>query len=184
MIKNLSALLIGLIFIFAGMGLLLNRLEIIDFGWSQIYPILFLLLSLVSFISSIKGQRNSAFWAGIFLVLGLFFLLRNFDIIPYFWFDEFWPIFLIALGVGFIFLYIFKPSDWGVLIPGFILTLLGVLFIFETMDILHDVFDLVLTYWPLILVIIGGILIAGSIRKRDIGVEERSDTEVQEEGDS
>jgi len=176
--KNYSSLIIGLVFILIGAGLLLDRLDTFRFGWTQIYPIIFLLISISSFLAAAARQKNSAFWGGIFAVLGLFFVLRNFDVIPYYWFPEYWPIFLIALGFGFIILYIFEPRDWGVLIPGVIFLALGVLFILGTMDLLENVFenfaDIMFTYWPLVLVLVGLLLILNSVRHKEVSENDKS----------
>ncbi|MBN1464788.1 hypothetical protein JXA02_03435 [candidate division KSB1 bacterium] len=169
--KNHSSLLIGLIFILAGVGLLLDKMRLFDFGWQETYPVIFLLLAVISFISAFSGKKNSAFWGGVFGVLGVFYLLRNFDLIPFYLVHELWPIFLLALGLGFIALFIFNPREWGVLVPGFILTGLGVIFILESLDLIHDLFanivDAIWTYWPLILVLIGIGLILGSYKRKE-----------------
>lgn len=179
--RNNSSIIIGLIFILIGVGLLVDKMDLFDFGWQQIYPVIFILISVISFINVFAGQKNSAFWGGVFGVLGAFFFLRNFDLIPFFWFYEYWPIFLIALGVGFIVLYIFNPRDWGVLIPGTILTGLGLLFIFESMDLIEDVlevaWEIVWTYWPLALVLLGVGLILSSLKRKESG----DSTENQQE---
>ncbi len=176
--KNYSSLILGLVFILFGLGLLLDRLDMFAFGWTQIYPVIFLLIAISSFLSAAAGQKNAAFWAGIFAILGLFFTLRNFGVIPYYWFVEYWPIFLIALGFGFIFLYIFYPRDWGVLIPGAIFLGLGTLFILGTMDLLEDVFEniveITFTYWPLVLVLIGLLLLLNSIRHKELRENDKS----------
>ncbi|MBN1479411.1 hypothetical protein EH223_16460 [candidate division KSB1 bacterium] len=169
--KNYSSLTIGLIFILVGVGLLMDKMNLFAFGWKEIYPVIFILISVVSFINAFAGQKNSSFWGGVFGVLGAFFFLRNYDFVPNYWFEEFWPIFLIALGVGFIVLYIFNPRDWGVLIPGAILTGLGLVFIFESMDLIDNffeiAFDAVFTYWPLVLILFGVALILGSLRHKE-----------------
>jgi len=171
--KSYSSLLVGLIFILVGVGLLMDRMVLFSFGWREIYPIIFILIAAISFINALAGQRNSAFWGGLFGVLGAFFFCRNYDLIPFYWFDEFWPIFLIALGFGFIVLFIFNPKDWGVLIPGFILTGMGLIFVFESMrlidDVFETVFDIVWTYWPLVFVLLGVGLILGSLKHKDSG---------------
>ncbi|MBN1561007.1 hypothetical protein JW998_12210 [candidate division KSB1 bacterium] len=169
--KNYSSLTIGLIFILAGAGLLLDRMRLFDFGWKEIYPVIFLLIAVFSFINAFSGQRNSAFWGGAFGALGVFFFLRNFELIPFYWFNEFWPLFLLAPGVGFITLFIFNPRDWGVLIPGVILGGLGLLFILDSLDLIQDlfsiVFDAIWTYWPLVLVLIGIGLILSSCKRKE-----------------
>jgi len=182
--KNSSSLIIGLIFILVGAGLLMDKMHLFNFGWPEIYPVIFILIAAVSLINAIAGHKSSAFWGGLFGVLGVFFALRNYDLIPFYWFDEFWPIFLIALGVGFIVLYIFNPRDWGVLIPGVILTGLGLIFIFEAMNLIDDLFEIILdavwTYWPLALVLLGIALILGSLKRK----EHRDKDNAIREGDS
>ena len=182
--KNNSSLVIGSIFVLIGAGLLLDRLDIFMFGWTQIYPVIFLLVAAISFFNAVSGQKNSAFWGGIFAVLGAFFFLRNFDIIDFFWFSEFWPIFLIALGVGFLFLYIFNPKDWGALIPACILLFLGSLFALDSMDLIEDAFEIVFetlsVYWPLALVAIGLSLILNSLRTTKKSDNDKPIEELQE----
>ncbi len=176
--KNYSSLIFGLVFILVGAGLLLDRLDVFFFGWAQTYPLIFLVIAAASFLSAATGDKSSAFWAGIFTVLGLFFGLRNFDIIPFYWFFEYWPIFLIALGFGFIFLYIFNPRDWGVLVPGIIFLGLGTMFFLGTVDIFEDVFEtfveLFFTYWPLVLVLVGLLLILNSIKHKETSENDQS----------
>ncbi len=51
-----------------------------------------------------KKSSNAGLIAGIVLVLmGSFFLLDQFDVIPYISFNKFWPIILIVVGVGILF---------------------------------------------------------------------------------
>jgi len=180
-----SSLIIGGIFILVGAGLLLDRLGLFMFGWTQIYPVIFLLIAAASFVNAAAGQKNSAFWGGLFAVLGVFFLLRNFALLPFFWFTDFWPIFLIALGVGFLFLYIFDPRDWAALIPAFILLFLGSLFGLDSLDIIDDafefIFDLVSIYWPLLLVLFGISLILNSLRTTKKSDSDNEVEEMQEE---
>ena len=182
--RNYSSLVVGLIFILIGAGLLLDRLHLFMFGWVQIYPIIFLIIAAVSFLNAASGHKNSAFWGGIFAVLGLFFFLRNFDIIPFFWFSEFWPIFLIALGVGFLVLYIFNPRDWGVLIPGFILVSIGGLFALDSMSLIEDAFDFIFevvsVYWPLVFVLFGLGLILNSLRTAKESENDKTISDSQE----
>jgi hypothetical protein len=184
MSKNNSSLVIGSIFILIGAGLLLDRLELFMFGWEQIYPVLFLLISALSFFNAATGQKNSAFWGGIFAVLGVFFFLRNFDFISFFWFSDFWPIILIALGVGFLFLYIFNPRDWGALIPASILLFIGTLFALDSMELIEDAFEIVYdvfsVYWPLVLVLVGASLIINSLRTTKQSDSEKQTEEVVE----
>lgn len=51
-----------------------------------------------------KKNSNAGLIAGIVLVLmGSFFLLDQFDLVPYISFNKFWPMILIVVGVGILF---------------------------------------------------------------------------------
>ncbi len=161
-----SSVTLGIVLVIIGLGLLLNKMHVLEFSWSQIYPLAILAFSAFSFASLARGEKNAAFLATASAVIGLFFLLRNYDIVDYLWFLEVWPMILISLGLGFIVLYVYKPYDWGILIPGSILTFLGIVFLMENLDIAWTTLRLIKNLWPLILVIIGAGLIANSLMKR------------------
>jgi hypothetical protein len=168
--RVLSSLIIGLILIVIGAGLMANQFLPFEFGWSQIYPLLFLALALSAFIKAFSGQHSSAFGGGFFGALGLFFAARNFGFIDSLWFFEWWPIIFLAMGVGFICSFLFRPTDWGVLVPAFIFTGLGSLFLLNSLGVVEDIFetawDLIDRYWPLALVLIGVAFILISLRPR------------------
>lgn len=168
--RILSSLVIGVIFILVGVGLMADQFLPFEFGWPQIYPLLLLALALSSFIKAFSGQQSSAFGGGFFGALGLFFAARNFGFIDSLWFFEWWPIILLAMGAGFICSFLFRPSDWGVLVPAFIFTALGALFLLDSLGVIADVFetlwDLIDRYWPLALVLMGVGFILNSLKPR------------------
>jgi len=47
----------------------------------------------------IEGENRKPVGAIILITLGIFFLLQNFGLLEWDWFDKFWPIALIGLGV-------------------------------------------------------------------------------------
>jgi hypothetical protein len=155
--KNRRGSLVGgLILILIGGAMLAERLHVWLPAWEDLYPFIFILLGLASaYRIRGRGYRDGVFGAVFFLSLGVFFLLRNFDVIPYF---HSWPIFLIAIGLGLIAPIAFVPKQWGALIPGVALMLFGVALLFEEFDYwrLYDIAK----YWPLILIACGlGILL-------------------------
>ncbi len=163
-----SSIALGIALVVVGLGLILNKMHVLDFSWSQIYPLAMLTFSGFSFASLVRGDKNAAFLGTVLAVLGLFFVFRNYDIVDYLWYFEVWPVLLISLGLGFIALYFFKPYDWGILIPGSVLTFLGAVFLLQNLDIAWSTLRLVKNLWPLILVIIGAGLIANNLlKKRD-----------------
>lgn len=151
-----GSLVWGLIFILIGLAMLANRLHIPLPAWDTVYPFIFILLGLASaYRIRGRGHREGVFGTVFFLSLGAFFVLRNFDLIPYF---HSWPIFPIAVGLGLLAQIIFVPSHWGVVIPGVVLVLFGVAMLFEELDYWY--FYDVAKYWPLILIAFGiGILL-------------------------
>ena len=151
-----GSLLWGLILILIGLGMLANRLHIRLPAWDSVYPFIFILLGLASaYRIRGRGHREGVFGTVFFLSLGTFFVLRNFDLIPYF---HSWPVFPIAVGLGLLAQIIFVPSHWGVVIPGLALVLFGVAMLFEELDYWY--FYDVAKYWPLILIAFGiGVLL-------------------------
>ncbi len=167
------SILPGLILIIIGALLLVNKLVPYAIGWFEIYPLILMAIAILIFISVIGKRDKGAVFFGTFLfLLGLFFSLRNYDIIPYYYMREIWPIILIILGLSFVSVFITKPADWGVLIPGGILLLLGIVFLLRKLDIIYlDIGDIIADYWPVILIIIGGGIIAGALKRQPRGTE-------------
>ena len=168
MIENKRSLIPG--FLFIVVGLLLFARRIFDFSpqWSRAYPVLFVLFALFLFVESFRRKHTGTlFWGAVFFVLGSFFFLRNFEIIPYFHPDEYWPIFLLAMGLGFLALFIFRPREWGVLIPAGLLLFFGIGFAMRTF---HGYFwgwdRFIEDYWPVVLILIGvGVFMSSLLHK-------------------
>jgi len=157
-----GSLIGGLILILIGGAMLAERLNARLPGWEDLYPFIFILLGLAS-AYRIRGfgYRDGVFGAVFFLSLGVFFLLRNFNVIPYF---HSWPMFPIAVGLGLIAPIAFVPKQWGGLIPGVALVLFGVALLFEEFDYwrLYDI----ARYWPLILIAFGVGVLLNARRQR------------------
>ena len=175
MAKSQRSLIPGIILIVIGAFFLLDRLDIFYFRWYSFYPIVLLGVGALFFVSIfVKKEKGAAFPGTILLVLGLFFFLRNYGYfsIDYYFYDieEYWPIFLIACGLGFIVLYFFKPADWGVLVPGGVLTFLGLIFVLRNFRIIgwRDFGD----FWPVILIAVGLSIVINSLRKKPDKVPE------------
>jgi hypothetical protein len=164
--ENKSSVVLGAVLVLIGIGLLLSKMNVIDFSWYEIYPLGLLGLSALSFASLTRGNKNGVFMGTAFAVIGLFFFCRNFGLLDFLWNFKFWPIVLISLGLGFIALFIVKPYDWGVLIPGSILTFLGAIFLLDSMDFAWRQLRLARRMWPLILVLVGVGLIISTLSKR------------------
>ncbi len=164
----------GLILIIIGGLLLVHKLIPYSFGWYEMYPLILIGLGILLFVSILgKRDRGAIFPGTILFLLGLFFLLRNYDIIPYYYIREIWPVFLIILGLAFVAVFFTKPSDWGLLIPAGIFLLLGIVLLLRKLHIIYwDIWDIVSDYWPIILIIIGGGIILGSLKRQHRYIEQ------------
>ena len=157
----------GILLVLVGAVLLLAKLDLVDLYWEDVYPVILLGLGIMFFsFVFIRKDLNASFWGSTFLLLGVFFFLRNYNIIPYFFWDEIWPVIFLAVGIGFFVLYAFKPKDWGVLIPGAVLLFIGLISLANTMEMYWRTRDLIEDFWPLILIIIGGGLVLSALLKK------------------
>lgn len=164
-----GSILPGIFLIVVGIWFLLDRLEVIENYRYRIYSLTIIVLAVFLLIEAFRNSNSSAlFWGVTILVIGGFFSMRNFGIIPHSCFNRFWPIFLIGMGAGFFSLFIFDPRDWGVLIPAFILIFLSIGLSIRSFS--HIRWDFIIEkYWPIPLIVIGmGILLKGIRKTKNI----------------
>jgi len=165
--QSKTSYLPGIFLIILGGILLIHQLDIFYFSWSQIYPVIFLLLGLYLYASLFtRKSAGAVFWGTVFFLLGLFFSLRNYDIIDYYYMYDLWPILLLIFGIAFIALFILKPEDWGVLIPAGILLFFGSVFLLRNLH-LWQAQEIIEQYWPIILILIGLGIISKNIKKKE-----------------
>ncbi|MBN2356914.1 hypothetical protein JXO59_12435 [candidate division KSB1 bacterium] len=164
--KHTSNVVIGAILIVIGLGLILKRMDILSFGWDELYPLVLILLGGMSALSVIKGDKSASFWSAFLLLCGFATFFRNYGIIDAFWTLELWTIVVLAFGISFFVLYFFKPQDWGILVPGAIVTFFGLIFLFDDLNVSWMTLENMRDYWPVILIIIGiGVVISALTRK-------------------
>ncbi len=157
MTKRKNSIVPGIILILIGVYLLAQRLDWPLPDFFEIYPFIFLLLAAAS-ATRLQGwgQREGVFGTVFFAALGVFFILRNYDFIPYIYHP--WPVWLLAAGLGCLSVFIVAPSQWGMLIPASAFLLFGGAFLLREFDIIYNVDR----YWPIILIAIGvGVLLKG-----------------------
>ena len=159
----------GLILIIIGSILLLYKLDIFDFGWYQIYPVVMMGLGILFFTSIAgKNQKGAVFPGTILFLLGLFFFLRNYEIVPYDYVRHVGPVVLIIVGLAFFAVFLTKPSDWGALIPSAVLVVIGSSLLLRKFHVIYwNVWDVITMYWPILLIVIGaGIIFRSFGRQR------------------
>ncbi|MFQ5640281.1 MAG: LiaI-LiaF-like domain-containing protein [bacterium] len=159
----------GVILIVIGLYFLLDQLNLFHFSWREIFPVALLLLGSLFLVSIFtRKDKSAAFPATVLLVLGAFYFLRNFDLLPYDFYlyrmRDYWPVFLIAFGLGFIVLFLLNTHDWGLMIPGGLLLFFGVTFLLDKIGFLY--WDDFVEYWPVILIAIGTGIVVANLRKK------------------
>ncbi len=158
----------GVVLIVVGAYLLLREFGVIHLRWQHVYPVLMLGVGALLIVPVVRNRDSGpAFPATLLIVLGTFFLLRNYDILAFDYYfysaGEYWPIFLIACGAAFVVQFLMRTDDWGPLIPGAILLFLGSAFLLRNFDLYWFDFS---DYWPVILIAIGATLIFSSLKRR------------------
>lgn len=117
-------------------------------------------------------KTSSTITGVIIIIIGVLLLLMNFDLID-FDFDYIWPMFILLPGLIFELSYFSTRKDPGLLVPGGILTTIGLLFYINNlygwhlMDRLWPIFPLAVAIGLFQLYLFGpkdtGVLIASSI---------------------
>ena len=165
MCRRLAARLIfiiGLLLMFLGTVFLFGSLETTSKS-SVLFSFLFVVIGTACAILAIRLNKRSLylFFAAFFLMVGLFLFLAALDIFPI-EFSKAWPALSIFSGIALI------PSGWhrfGALkgqyvVPAIAFVILGiVLLIFSLNLVPFSLFQFVASWWPLLLVLAGLILV-------------------------
>ena len=163
--KQKSSIIPGVLLVIIGLWLFIRQFSFFQFYWDKLYPVFLVLLGLL-LIAEFWWHKQSGivFWGVIAFVVGIFYILRNFELIPYFYADEYWPIFLIAMGIGFVALFLINLKDWGILIPACLFLFFGIGFLFHTLDYSYwGWIEFLNHYWPVVFILIGIVLICNGI---------------------
>ena len=156
-----SDYLIGLALVILGILFLFDNFGFVEFDFSRLWPVVVILVGAGFWLGFYKNREEFGL-----IIPGTILLLYGF----LFWycavFDRWdnighglWPVFILGPGFGFIFIYLFAKRDPGFLIPGLILSGLGLLFLL--------IFNNIFSYWPLFLIAIGVYLVYTYLSSRN-----------------
>lgn len=77
-------------------------------------------------------RRNNMFWGILLIVFGILILINRIYGIHLISINYLWPLFILIPGLSFELGYFSRRRDAGLLVPGGILTTIGLLFLFQT----------------------------------------------------
>jgi hypothetical protein len=129
------------------LGVLFLIANFANYSMESLWPV-FVLGPGVAFIVMFFRDRSiyGVLMPGTILtVLGLLF----FACTAYGWdqMERLWPLFIMAPGLGFVMMYLFGKHERGLLIPAGILTVLGLVFLFNVNESEY--------LWPVVLILVG-----------------------------
>lgn len=163
MAKKRTGSLSGVLLIALGVFLLGRRLHWFHLGWIHIYPLILLFIGVAKIRSySIDKAAGKLVSGAFFLLTGLFFAVRNFEVLPFWSIEQVWPILPLMLGLSFLLAYPFSPSQKEYLPIGGIFLVGGAAGFAYTTGLLN--FPYVRNLWPALLILLGLVLIATSFR--------------------
>ncbi len=151
----------GIFLVLVGAGLLLERLHVFDIGWPRLFWILLGILGFGMVVFGfVREQKGKVFWGTVMFLYGVFWALREADLIGYQG-HIILPVSLVIFGLAFVMRVVYAPRDWSLLIPAALFLGAGFVFIFSELGYIYryDVWYYFRTYWPLALVAFGASLL-------------------------
>lgn len=110
-----GAILIGLVIMFVGLAMLIDRLGISSIHLSgRFWPFVLIAFGCARLLASASadGGRRST-WSGVwFIYLGLWFFINEFHVMG-FWYTSSWPLLVVGVGIGMIWRAIESPGRRG-----------------------------------------------------------------------
>ena len=159
----------GLFFMVLGIAFLLGTMAGIS-RLSVLWSFLFVIIGALLAVFAIKLNKRSAylFFASFFILIGSFLFLSALKIIP-FSLKEGWPLLSVFAGLALL------PAGWRhyrsvsyrYLIPAVAFVVLGCVLLFFSFKVAPFSFKrFIITWWPLVLVITGIVLVLVSLGSR------------------
>jgi hypothetical protein len=158
---------VGVFLIVFGLVLLLAQFKILEIGFWTIVAGAMVAYGAVLVVRSFSHtDRNRVFWGTVLFLAGLYFLLDTLGMIT-----PDGPVFLavlfLILGFAFLMSYVYRFSDWHLLIPAAFFIFLGGAVVAVDLGYWREVdFQYYLSnYWPILLILFGAALVLKSRRK-------------------
>lgn len=164
----------GILLIGLGAMLLLDRLNVIFFGWDRIF---WAFAGIAGAILAVDGfthkRRGRIFWGTLLFFFSVTFSIYVWDLL--WWPEYYWPgSFSLSLGLAFFALMVYEPRNIGLLIPGILFSGFGVVMLMVEFYYLDwwDVRRIISDYWPVAIIAWGiALLLRRGTRQHDAGVK-------------
>ncbi len=149
--------LLGVVLILFGGLLLLNNLGVLYLERGKILWLGGAIVGGIIVIDSfIHKHRDRVFWGSVLFFASVMFSIEKWRVIePY---GSYWiPAMSTAVGLAFLMLFFYEPRDVAILIPAFLFTGFGVVWMLVDLEILDwfDVRHYIRNYWPVALILWG-----------------------------
>lgn len=153
--------LFPVILIAVGTGMLLDRTDVLTFGWWTIFWAVIAVVGLYKMAQAFRfPSRGGMVWGTTLFFVGLYNVLEDFGavILPG---GTLFPALLAVVGLGFLLALARQPKEWHLAVPALVLLGIGTLMILAEMDYIGRwlVTDLVKQWWPAALVLFGAALL-------------------------
>ena len=159
--RDPKTLALGVLLVVAGSVMLLGQLDVLAIRWNSVgwlgAAVFGLFLTVDGFIRKKGGE---VFWGTLLAVFSGYWALARWDVIHHHGFYT-TPVLFLALGLSFVCLFFLRRGEPGFLVPAFLFlgtATVMMLWWWEYVE-WYDVRYALRTYWPVIFVIWGAVLL-------------------------
>jgi uncharacterized membrane protein YgcG len=162
--KRGHSIMPGLILIVLGVLIILHSSGTVRIDWGDFWIYIIILLGLLFWLGFLFDRRNVGLLmpGSVLLTIGLVFLYAaqtDWSVM-----GELWPFFILAPAFGFYAMFLFGERERGLLVPAGILTVIGVIFLLQSLRYS------VRYAWAIGFIVIGALLLFRGLRgKSDDG---------------
>jgi len=164
-------LFFGVLFILIGVLLQLWTTGYLP-GFIDLWPVIFIILGFIAmYYVWVQDASEHYIFIGMFFILGgSYFLLIN-TVLSEGGIEQYWPFFMAITGISIIPYAMRKQGRqrMALIIPGVSITLLGLIFLIFSLDLVEISFrKFVIIWWPAFIILFGVILLALYLYKQQI----------------
>ncbi len=145
---------------------ILKEMNIVLFHYGDLWPLIVIGAGLLFEIGYLQSRRAPGLLipGGIITTIGA---LHLFEVLTNWHFAEYtWPIYVLAVGVGFFQYWLFTKERWA-LVMTYIFTAITAFLIFIVLSMIFENIISIQMFFSLILIVVGGLLILGNKKRTE-----------------